>query len=194
MLCFLQDRKIIHNNAELKSVFGCETMSFTQIPQLINDHLLVPEPVEIQYSLKCVITNPIKMILTHSSLLLIIIRLHGDALETEEVWDIPFELDETVNVNLQPQQKKEIESFDETIAANARSVAEHKLNRDILLNFAANPAEYLNVLVSAQTRDWVVANAQESGIDDEERFVPFYYQPLVHDAVSQYLAKNAPRQ
>ena len=53
-----QDRKIIHNNSELKAVFGCDSISFTQIPQLINDHLLVPEPVEIQYTMRCAHTSP----------------------------------------------------------------------------------------------------------------------------------------
>lgn len=77
---------------------------------------------------------------------------------------------------------------------SVRGIAEHKANRDFLLNFANNPAEFLNTMVSAQTRDWTISNSHDPRcVDDEDRFVPFYYQPLVHDAISQYLAKNPPK-
>lgn len=111
------------------------------------------------------------------------------------MYDIPFEIEESVAVHLQPAHKKELDALDELIANSIRQIQEHKANRDFLLNFANNPAEFINAMVSAQTRDWTIASSQDpKGVDDEDRFVPFYYQPLVHEAVSQYLAKNAPKQ
>lgn len=189
-----EDRKIIHNNAELKAVFGCDSMSFTQIPQLIQEHLLVPEPVEIQYTIRCGFVVVVCCNLYFFRSKLLSHRLHGDPLDTEEVFDIPFEIDESVAVHLQPAHKKEIESLDELISNSLRQIAEHKANRDFLLNFANNPAEFINTMVAAQTRDWTIMQSQDPrGIDDDDRFVPFYYQPLVRDAVNQYLAKNSGR-
>ena len=89
-----------------------------------------------------------------------------------------------------PYGKKELELHDDQLAQCLRSIVDHKTNRDFLLSFAANPVEFLNSLIAAQTRDFILVRSEEGKNSEDERFSTYYHQPLVHDAVSQYLARH----
>jgi SWI/SNF-related matrix-associated actin-dependent regulator of chromatin subfamily D len=89
-----EDRKLIVNNQPLKEVqletnnfckiFGCEKMTFAQIPELLAQQLTPPDPIEFEYQIKNV-ESPAKF------------------------FDVPLQLEEPVSFD-QPQ--KQIEAID----------------------------------------------------------------------------------
>jgi len=46
------DKRIINNNEELKKIFKVNQMTFPQMPEFINQHLLPPDPIIIDYKIR----------------------------------------------------------------------------------------------------------------------------------------------
>jgi chromatin remodeling complex protein RSC6 len=47
-----ENSKIILNNKELHAIFGVDKMDIASIPTKLNDHLKLPDPIEVSYTLE----------------------------------------------------------------------------------------------------------------------------------------------
>ena len=49
------DRRVFHLNPELQQILGKQTITFTEMPDLLRGHLSPPDPVVIDYSIQYVL-------------------------------------------------------------------------------------------------------------------------------------------
>jgi len=161
------DRKTINNDANLKKIFGCDTMQFSSIPQLLREHLGPPDPVEIVHT----------------------IRLTGDPAEHSASYELQVEVDDTFAAQPPAHHKREIANCDEQILQLITQVNEHKRKRDFMLEFSKDPVRFMNKLIDQQIRDYKLMNSEPGRDTEEERHSQFYYQPYIEEAVQAYLNK-----
>eukprot|EP01116_Phalansterium_solitarium_P008518 TRINITY_DN22432_c0_g1_i1.p1 TRINITY_DN22432_c0_g1~~TRINITY_DN22432_c0_g1_i1.p1 ORF type:complete len:414 (-),score=125.49 TRINITY_DN22432_c0_g1_i1:179-1420(-) len=160
------DRRTVINNPALREVFGCERMSFDQIPLLILQHLSPPDPTEIDYR----------------------IQLSGDPATYARTFDLPIQWEEPAPPI--DDDSREIAKCDEEIAKVHEALLRHKRKHEFMLAFAADPVTFLNTLVSSQIRDYKMMHVEATRDEEAERHAEFFTQPGVGDAVQNYLANS----
>lgn len=167
-----EDRKTIINNPVLKEIFGCDRMQFSQIPQLLTEHLSPPEPYEIDFKIK----------------------LSGSAQQSERVFDIQVQIDDPAIINTTSatldSSSKEIEQLDEQISRYIQQINKLKRKRDFILQFAKAPVEFINSYCDSQLRDYKITTSESKTLDEEERHSNYFYQPFVTEAVEQYIQSS----
>ncbi|CAG8492347.1 1616_t:CDS:2 [Diversispora eburnea] len=149
-----EDKRIINNDARLTDV------TFPQIPELINRHLLPFDPMAIDYT----------------------IRVDKEYHQSRYAYDIEVEIDDPNKAKLTSivtnvVNQKEIQILDDKIVQCVQSINNSKTKRDFLLNFANSPVEFINKWVASQSRDL-----------EEQRRSEFYRQNWVNEAIFHYTA------
>jgi len=156
------DRKTIISNTILREIFGLDKMTFNQIPQLINEHLNDPDPIEIDFMIRVSDTEEIK---------------------NELVRNIPIQIDEPKAASKQMEfNNAEIDTIESQIIDLVEKVNQHKRKRDFMLNFSRSPVEFIDFLISSQLRDVQLMHT-EGPTEEEIRHSSYYYQPFVEEAV-----------
>lgn len=145
------EKKIVNNDETLERLFGCEKMSFSEIPAKLDPHLLPPEPIELEY---------------------LVAVERG---ESSAIWDIDVEVDEPsskqrpMSANLVAQQR-EIALLDQKISEVTGVVRATVVYQRILQRFAASPVECVRQLMDAQCADQEVVLGEPSiTVDDLHR-------------------------
>jgi len=161
-------KKTILNDQNLKTIFGCETMQFADIPKQLRSHLSPPDPVELSY----------------------VIRLSGEPKEHAMTYELNVEVDDPATIQASVVYKKEIAKIEEQIAQVIQQVNERKRKRDFMLQFSNDPVIFLNKTVDTQIRDYKLMHAYKGRDPEEERKTSFFYQPYVEDAVQLHISKH----
>ncbi|MQL74028.1 hypothetical protein Taro_006384 [Colocasia esculenta] len=157
----------------LKKIFGEEKMKFALVAQKISQHLSPPPPIHLEHK----------------------IRLSGNGAIGNACYDVlvdvPFPLQKEMSAFLANTDKhKEIEACDEVICSSIKKIHEHRRRRAFFLGFSQSPVEFINALISSQSRDLKLVAGEASRNAEKERRSDFYNQPWVEDAVIRYLNRK----
>jgi SWI/SNF-related matrix-associated actin-dependent regulator of chromatin subfamily D len=157
----------------LQKVFGEEKMKFTMVSQKISPHLMPPQPIHLEHTIKISGNSPA-----------------GNACYDVMV-DVPFPIQRELNACLGNAEKiKEIEGCDEAICGAIRKIHEHRKRRAFFLGFSQSPVDFINALIESQGRDLKLVAGDTSRNAEKERTADFYSQPWVEDAVIRYLNRK----
>lgn len=131
------EKKVVNNDDTLRRLFGCDKMSFSEIPAKLDPHLLPPEPIELDY-------------------LIVVDRTEGST-----IWDIDVEIDDPskprpLSANLVAQQR-EIALLEQKIAEVSTALKSSAAHESILRMFAKQPVECMRRLMEAHCADQEIA-------------------------------------
>lgn len=163
-------------DAPLQRVFGEEKMKFSMASQKISQHLSLPQPIHLEHKLKFSGTCPV-----------------GTACYDIQV-DVPLPLEKDMSAFLTSiESHKEIDNFDEVICSSIKKIQGHLRRRAFFLGFSQSPAEFINSLITSQSKDLKVVAGDASHSADNERRSEFYNQSWVEDAIIRYLSRKTAR-
>lgn len=151
-------------------IFGYPQLHFSQLPELITQHLSRPDPVVIEYTIH--VDKP----------------LH----QSSKAYDIDVELDSVVRQKMMhivssTLTQKEIMALDDKIVQCVQSINNSKIKRDFLMQFSKEPVEFINKWIASQARDLEVILGESKVNLEEMRQTDFYKQPWMKEAVFHYL-------
>ncbi|KAG1470813.1 hypothetical protein G6F56_002469 [Rhizopus delemar] len=165
-----EDKRIIRCDHRLAQIFGYPQIHFSQIPELINQHLSRPDPIVIEYTIR--VDKPF-----HAS---------------SKAYDIDIEVDSVarqkmVSIISSNGVQKEIMACDDKIVQCVQSINNSKIKRDFLLQFSKEPIEFINKWIASQARDLEVILGESKVKLEEIGDADFYKQPWMKEAVFHYL-------
>lgn len=165
------DRKIIRADAELRPIFGADTVQFHDLNQLINRFLMPPPPITLNYTISVQPASASGM------------QAYDIELETEDV--ALKARQNAVVLSLTADSAKALAALDDEIAGTAQAVRNAKQKRDFLMGFAADPAGFVQKWLASQSRDLEVIVGNEHGVKDEDlKRSDFFRMPWVEEAVA----------
>ncbi|KAI9310692.1 SWI/SNF and RSC complex subunit Ssr3 [Dichotomocladium elegans] len=172
----LQDaegRGIVHCDEKLQQLFNAPTIQFTQIPDLLNNHLARPDPIVIHYT----------------------VRTDKDFHQSPQAYDLDVELDSVVRQKMMnsvasTQSQKEVMALDDKVVQCVQSINNSKIKRDFLMQFAQHPVEFINKWIASQANDLEIILGSSKVNVEEMRRNEFYKQPWVKEAVFHYLTSK----
>lgn len=140
----VNDKNKIICDDRLKEIFGCTTMNFSSILQLTKQHLLLPEPTQINY-------NICRTKMGKS------FEYHYDVGVT-----IAKPKHSEVEALLSEKPLAEVQKYDMHIQKALEGIEAHKKKRDFMLGFSQDPVNFIHRLINSQTRDLLLmSNNQE---------------------------------
>jgi SWI/SNF-related matrix-associated actin-dependent regulator of chromatin subfamily D len=161
---------LIRCDNRLAQIFGYPQLHFSQLPELITQHLTRPDPIVIDYT----------------------IRADKAFHQSSKAYDVEVELDSAarqkmVNIVSSTQAQKEIMGLDDKIVQCVQSINNSKIKRDFLMQFSKEPVEFINKWIASQARDLEVILGESKVNLEEIRQTDFYKQPWMKEAVFHYL-------
>ncbi|KAI8890395.1 SWI/SNF and RSC complex subunit Ssr3 [Backusella circina FSU 941] len=165
-----EDKRIIRCDPRLQQLFGYPQIHFSQLPELVSQHLSKPDPIIIEYK----------------------IRVDKPFHQCSKAYDIQVELDSSVrqkmmNIVSSTQVQKEIMGLDDKIVQCVQSINNSKIKRDFLMEFSKEPVEFINRWIASQARDLEVILGENKMNLEEIKQTDFYKQPWMREAVFHYL-------
>jgi SWI/SNF-related matrix-associated actin-dependent regulator of chromatin subfamily D len=167
------DRRLINNDEALAAVFNCSKMEISALPRLISEHLGPPDPIEIEYTIRCT----------------------GEIADYREVYDVEVEVEEVSGTFSRPDvlPSSEQEALDEQIGKLVGQIRQRCKRREFMTQFHHSPTASINRLVAAQIHDFQTLQTDGTGGTspfEEERTANFFYQPLVLKAVERFASQG----
>ncbi|KAG2197166.1 hypothetical protein INT47_009473 [Mucor saturninus] len=169
-----QDKRLIKCNDKLSLLFGgLSQIHFSQLPDLISQHLSRPDPIVLNYT----------------------IRVDKQFNQSTKAYDMDVELDSVVrqkmmNIVASSQTQKDIMGLDDKIVQCVQSINNSKIKRDFLTQFSRDPIEFINKWITSQARDLEVILGETKVNLEDVRQTDFYKQPWVKEAVFHYLTSK----
>lgn len=158
----------------LRKVFGEDKMKFSTVSQKISQHLTPPQPIHLEHRIKLSGNSP-----TGNTCYDVLV-------------DVPVSLEREMSAFLANLEKhKEIDACDEAISGAIKKIHEHRRRRAFFLGFSQSPADFINALITSQSRDLKLVAGDASQNAEKERRSDFYNQPWVEDAVIRYLNRKS---
>ena len=144
----------------LQKVFGEEKMKFTMVSQKLAPHLTPPQPIHLEHNVKLSGNCP------------------AGTTCYDVLVDVPLPLDKEMSSFLaSTESSKEIDACDELISASIKKIHEHRRRRAFFLGFSQSPAEFINTLISSQSKDLKLIAGDASRNAEKECRSDFYNQP-----------------
>lgn len=130
------DKRIIHCDNKMLSLFGVEKLQFSQIPDVINRYVTQPDPIQLEYTIR------------------VDKRFHA----SPKAYDVDVELDSVLkqkmmNVVSASQVQKDILALDDKVVQCVQSINNSKMKRNFLMQFSMHPIEFINKWINSQARD-----------------------------------------
>ncbi|GAA5804108.1 hypothetical protein HPULCUR_009594 [Helicostylum pulchrum] len=174
-----EDKRVIKCDEKLTQLFDMEQIHFSQLPELVNNHLSRPDPIVLEYTVN------VDKQFNHST----------------KAYDMDVELDSVVRQKMMngvasSQTQKDIMALDDKIVQCVQSINNSKIKRNFLIQFSRNPIEFINKWITSQARDLellidIKAILGETKVNLEDvRQTNFYKQPWVKEAVFHYLTSK----
>lgn len=157
----------------LQKVFGEEKMKFVMLPNKISQHLSPPQAIQLEHKIKLSGNSPV-----------------GTTCYDVLV-DVPFSLQKEMSAFLTNiERQREIDACDELICASIKKIHEHRRRRAFFLGFSQSPAEFINSLISSQSKDLKLTAGDANRTAERERRSEFYNQPwyLYYTPLLNFLA------
>lgn len=166
----VEDKRLIRCDHRLAQIFGYPQLHFSQLPELISQHLSRPDPIVIDYT----------------------IRVNKPLTQASKCYDIEVELDSIVRQKMMhivssTQTQKEIMGLDDKIVQCVQSINNSKIKRDFLMQFSKEPVEFINKWIASQARDLEVILGESKVNLEQIKESDFYQQPWMKEAVFHYL-------
>ena len=166
------EKKIINNDAALQSLFGCEKMSFSELPVLLEPFLLPPEPLCIPFTLQA-----------------------GNELSVNPVvFEVEVDVDDPKQGPprslIPPQLARDLAFHDGRIRELLEAMHVSKNNLTLLKAFAQDPLKTTQTLLNASARDYETLLGDAPVSLDELRSAEFYTSEAVEQAVNEFLSLN----
>lgn len=166
----VEDKRLIRCDNRLAQIFGYPQLHFSQLPELISQHLSRPDPIVIDYT----------------------IRVNKPLTQASKCYDIEVELDSIVRQKMMhivssTQTQKEIMGLDDKIVQCVQSINNSKIKRDFLMQFSKEPVEFINKWIASQARDLEVILGESKVNLEQIKETDFYQQPWMKEAVFHYL-------
>jgi SWI/SNF-related matrix-associated actin-dependent regulator of chromatin subfamily D len=146
----------------LQRVFGEEKMEFTKAAQKLLKHLSKPKPIYLEHNIK----------------------LSGDCPAGTACYDIQVDLPIPLHKEMSAfsarnsgESQKEIEACDEMISSNLKKIQEHRRRHAFFLSFSQSPAEFINAMISSQSKDLKLVVGEASHNSEKEQPSECYNQP-----------------
>ncbi|KAK4801446.1 hypothetical protein SAY86_021933 [Trapa natans] len=158
----------------LHKLFGLEKVKFSMVQELVSQHLTPLQPIHLDHTIKLSGNSP------------------AGTTCYDVLVDMPIPLEREMSAYLANiERHKEIDACDELISSSIRKIEEHRRRRAFFLGFSESPAEFINAMISSQSRDLKLAAGDASHNTDKEKHSEFYDQPWVEDAVIRYLNRKS---
>ncbi|KAI9463493.1 BAR-domain-containing protein [Boletus coccyginus] len=168
------DRRRIRADDYLRPIFGGDSIIFQQLPELVNRHLMPPDPIILYYTF-----NP------------------GAPLpERPSAWDIEVKMEDTaaknrmaVIVQSSKESAQDLSKLDDEISLLAQSLHNSHTKRVFLQSFASDPAKFIQTWLESQSRDLesILGSGPSEGATiraEELRRSDFFRLPWVEEAVA----------
>lgn len=152
-----------------------ESVSFQQLPELVNHYLQPPDPIVLYYQIKPNEPPP----------------------PTPQAYDVEVKVEDTslksrmnqVIVNMSSETARDVAKLDEECAILAQQIQNSQLKRTFLESFADDPAGFINKWLASQSRDLesVLAAGPSEGLtvrEEELKRSEFFRLPWVEEAVA----------
>lgn len=152
-----------------------ETVTFQQLPELLNHYLQPSDPIILHYQIKPNEPPP----------------------PTPKAWDVEVKTEDTslksrmnqVILNMSSETAREIAKYDEEASLLAQQIQNSQLKRQFLDAFAGDPADFINKWLASQSRDLesVLAAGPSEGLtvrEEELKRSEFFRLPWVEEAVA----------
>ncbi|KAG8714226.1 SWI/SNF complex component snf12 [Ceratobasidium sp. 394] len=176
------DRRKVRADDGLKMLFGTEMFDFHRIPDMVNHHLVQPEPVILRYDLRL---DP------------------GMPNSPPKAFDIPIDVDDVAlktkmqeaYVAITGSDGTEIQALEEKISQTIAQITSLSLKREFCKSFAADPQRFIHRWIESQARDLDTILGQggmagsgnskpQVGLGDEDlRRSEFFRLPWVREAI-----------
>ncbi|EFN57724.1 hypothetical protein CHLNCDRAFT_57254 [Chlorella variabilis] len=155
----------------LRPLFGTDSVELGKMAEALKQHLTLPEPVKLQYTIKP----------------------DGSAAPHPDCYD--FEVEVPLSTELPPYALKagagrEVEGLDLALDGVLTRLAEHRRRRTYLLAFAQNPADFVQALVAAQGRELRLAASKEGEAYELMATGDVFRERWVDDCVMNHLARK----
>jgi SWI/SNF-related matrix-associated actin-dependent regulator of chromatin subfamily D len=145
---------------QLKKVFGEDKLKFAMLSQKISQHLTAPPPINLEHKIKLSGNGA-----------------HGSACYDVLV-DVPFPLQKEMMAFLANMEKHtDIEACDEVISASIKKIHEHRRRRAFFLGFSQSPVEFINAMITSQSKDLKLVSGEPSRNVEKEKRADLYNQP-----------------
>lgn len=170
-----EDRRTIMKNAALQKLFSEHTepsLTFLELPTLINSHLLPLDPIEIPYTISVARTYNVGPLAYD---------IDVDIPDTSS--REPYEKFVVGNTAMQQQ----IQSLDKAISDLISQLNHSRLRRDFMLEFSKSPVDFVKTWIASQTRDLETLMGEHRLATKEIQSSDFYKQNWVKEAVLHYL-------
>ncbi|KAI8994456.1 hypothetical protein BDB01DRAFT_846506, partial [Pilobolus umbonatus] len=169
----INDKRRINCDSKLTEIFGLNQIQFSQLPDLIDNHLSRPDPIVLKYTIK----------------------VDQQSTQNPYAYDMDVELDSVLrhkmmHVVASTQAQKEILGMDDKIIQCIQSIDNSKVKRDYLLQFSQKPIEFINKWIASQARDLEIILGETKVNLEDVRQTDFYKQPWVKEAVFHYLTSK----
>ncbi|KAJ3223865.1 SWI SNF, matrix associated, actin dependent regulator of chromatin, sub d, member 3, partial [Clydaea vesicula] len=155
------DRRYINCDDTLKRVFNVQRFLFTQIPELLNMHILPPDPVVLEY----------------------IIKVDKEYHIGQYAYDVEVEVDDPMKAKMTgllndiPGLNKELSNYDEKIIGIIQAINQCKLKRDFFLSFSNDPCGFIKQWMASQNRDMEIILGDVRIDAEDARNAKFFDQP-----------------
>lgn len=166
------EKKIINNDAALQELFHVPRMSFSDIPVLIEPHLLPPEPVTISYLIK---------------------SKQEELNVLEQFFEIEVDLEDPKSAPrsfLPANIFRDLNFYEGRLKELLEALHACHLNRKLFKSFASNPIETAQKILKNYSKDFETVVGDLPVTLDELKAAEFYESEQVVEAVTEFLALN----
>jgi SWI/SNF-related matrix-associated actin-dependent regulator of chromatin subfamily D len=169
------DPEVIQVDPRLKTVFTeLTTIKLSDLPTLLDTHLVPPEPVKIEYTF-------------------------SPRTAVREIHDVEVEMTVDDNVeegkyNISHNEMGKLVELDDKIQDLCQQIEETRNKRKFMDSFAADPKEFLVSWITSQARDKEELGSGSTGLTDEQRKSNYYQTRSSQEAMFRYNADKLQQQ
>ncbi|RKP37121.1 hypothetical protein BJ085DRAFT_4997, partial [Dimargaris cristalligena] len=172
-------QRIIGDDA-LQRLFGVKEWSFPLVSHLLRPHLLPPEPVVIEYTVR---VNPDAGDSTTGT---------GQQYVSPLVYDLQVEVDDLVRSRAYGYHKSatvhhQIAHLDDQLTTVIRNIQNAQQKRAFLTQFSQDPAQFIHRWVESQARELDAISQERSDLTEVARRANYFHESWVDEAVQYYL-------
>ncbi|TIB84159.1 hypothetical protein E3Q10_02142 [Wallemia mellicola] len=165
-----EDRRIIKADDNLKSIFGCDSIYYHQLPEVVQKFLLPVDPVVLEYN----------------------IMVDKEQTFAEHAYDIEVDVEDPIKQKMNNtistympnhELSQKISQLDEEISQSAVAVRNAVIKRDFLDEFSKDSAAFIKNWINSQSRDLdLILGTEHANVPLEEmRRADFYRRDWVQE-------------
>lgn len=170
----LEEKRVIRCDKALKDLFHVDKFMFPQVVQLLEPHLMPPQPIVIDYT----------------------IQVDKESNIGENVYDIEIETDDSSHQEMASllqswnSNQSDIQSLDDQIALTIQAMNSSRLKHKFLQSMSVNPSETISQWLDSQASDLRIIMSDRGFNEEEVRHSSFYTEEVLNQSVHLFLNTN----